>query len=61
MILGVFGGISPASTQRRLDKLQKERDAIGVAIQAGIADRAAAIEELKAELAAFASQSARLR
>jgi hypothetical protein len=61
MILGIFGGITPASTQRRLDKLQKERELIGTAIQAGVADRVAAIEELKAELAAFASQAARLR
>ena len=61
MILGVFSGTSPASTQRRLEKLEKERSAVSDVIRQGIADRLAGIEELKGEMAAFTAQLARLR
>lgn len=57
MILGIFGGITPVSIEKRLanhakllEKAAMTADNIRQDIKAAIADRTAAIEEIRSEM-----------
>jgi hypothetical protein len=50
MILGMWGGNTPQAVQRKLDRIASLREEVSGDIERAVADRTAAIAELKAEL-----------
>lgn len=50
MILGIFAGKNPTGIRARIEKLNKEQQAIRGTIDAAVSDRISAIKELRDEV-----------
>jgi hypothetical protein len=53
MIMGIFGGITVTGTEKKIDRLRALKAEVHADINRAIADRYAALNEIKAELAEF--------